>query len=221
MPVSLLADEVIAATGFTCPLVDLPALGVATFGQSKLPAQTAFWESATVPGIHFAGTIGQGSSGLKKHGIPSNSGAVHGARYNARTLIRHLAETHFDAPTTRPAVALGDLRDYLLAEATNAPELWHQKAYLARVVTISPDHGIRDEGIVPLAHFLDSEGPDAVAMTVESDGQQIFPVVYLRRENRLEEHALEPHPLLDFEGAPYRRQLGGILDVVAPGASAA
>src|SRR4029077_6008676 len=75
------ADDVIAATGFTSPLRDLSDLGVATFGQSRLPAQTPFWESATVPGIYFAGTIGQGSGGLKKHGMPANSGAVHGARY--------------------------------------------------------------------------------------------------------------------------------------------
>jgi thioredoxin reductase len=84
MPMSVEADEVIAATGFTCPLRDLPTLGVATFGQSKLPAQTEFWESATVPGIFFAGTITQGAAGLKKHGIPPNSGALHGYRYNAR-----------------------------------------------------------------------------------------------------------------------------------------
>ena len=56
-------DEVIAATGFVAPLRDLPALGVATFGQSRLPAQTPCWESATVPGIFFAGTIGQGVAG--------------------------------------------------------------------------------------------------------------------------------------------------------------
>ena len=58
------ADDVIAATGFVTPLLDLPNLGVATFGQSRLPAQTPFWESATLPGIFFAGTITQGSAGL-------------------------------------------------------------------------------------------------------------------------------------------------------------
>ena len=68
------ADEVISATGFVTPLLDLPALGVTTFGQARLPAQTPYWESATVPGIFFAGTIGQGSAGLKKHGMPANSG---------------------------------------------------------------------------------------------------------------------------------------------------
>src|SRR6185436_1375861 len=95
MPMTVDADEVIAATGFICPLRDLPALGVATFGQSKLPAQTEFWESASVPGIYFAGTITQGAAGLKKHGIPSNSGAVQGHRYNGRVLVRHLAQQHF------------------------------------------------------------------------------------------------------------------------------
>ena len=101
-------DEVIAATGFTSPLRDLSDLGVATFGQARLPAQTPFWESATVPGIYFAGTIGQGSGGLKKHGMPANSGAVHGARYNARVLARHVASTRFGVELERRSIAPGD-----------------------------------------------------------------------------------------------------------------
>jgi hypothetical protein len=215
------ADEVIAATGFTCPLRDLPDLGVATFGQSKLPAQTEFWESVTVPGIFFAGTIGQGSAGLKKHGIPSNSGALHGYRYNARVLVREIAERHFGITLERPPIDIGDLRDHLLAEATYAPELWHQKAYLASVVSLDPEEGVLDDGILPLTRFLDGGGPDAVAMTIESDGASIYPVVYLRRSGKTEEHALEPDPLHDFEGLPYRRALATILDRVTAGASAA
>ncbi len=221
MPVSIEVDEVIAATGFTCPLLDLPALGVATFGQSKLPAQTAFWESATVPGIHFAGTITSGAPGLKKHGIPSYSGAVQGHRYNSQILVRRLAEKDFGVVHEHPAIALGDLTDHLLAEATNGPELWHQKAYLATVVTVTPDDGIRNRGVEPLTNFLDSSGPDAIAMTVEADGQgAIYPVAYVRRAGKVEEHALEPHPFNDFEGTPYRRHLGALLDLIAPGASA-
>ena len=98
-------DDVISATGFVCPLVDLPDLGVATFGASGLPAQTPWWESTTVPGIHFAGTIGQGAKGLQPHGQPSNSGAVHGARYNARLLASRIATTHFGIVPERPPVA--------------------------------------------------------------------------------------------------------------------
>lgn len=221
MPMHVEADEVISATGFVCPLLDLPQLGVATFGQSKLPAQTDFWESASVPGIFFAGTIGQGAAGLKKHGIPANSGAVQGARYNARLLVREIAARHFGIQLERPSIGAGDLRDHLLAEATSAPELWHQKAYLASVVSLDPDEGIRDEGILPLTRFLDSAGPDSVAMTVEADGVSIYPVVYVRRMGKIEEHALEPDPLHDFQGLAYRRALGTILDRLTAGASAA
>ncbi len=66
-----------------------PAAGSAStvFGRSQLPPMTNYWESASVPGIYFAGTIGQGVSGMKKYGLPANSGAVHGARYNARTMV--------------------------------------------------------------------------------------------------------------------------------------
>jgi thioredoxin reductase len=221
MPIGLEADEVIAATGFTCPLRDLPALGVAVFGQAKVPAQTEYWESATVPGIYFAGTITQGAAGLKKHGIPANSGALHGYRYNARVLVNHLAEQSFGIVHERPPIRAGDLRDHLLAEATRAPELWHQKAYLASVVSVNPAVGILNEGIMPLTHFLDADRADSIAMTVEADGTSIYPVVYVRQGGRQEEHVLEPDPLNDFEGTTYRRELGSILDRVVPGASAA
>ena len=201
------ADEVIAATGFTCPLLDLPDLGVATFGAAKLPAVTPFWESATVSGIYFAGTISQAAQGLKKFGVPANSGAVHGHRYNSLILARHIAETRFGRTAERPAVAPGDLVGYLLHEATVAPELWHQKAYLARVVTSGAD-GLRDEGIIPLVHALDGLDADMVAMTVESDGQGgLYPVAYVRRNGTLTEHALTADPLLDFETDGHREAL--------------
>ena len=49
------ADAAIAATGFRTPLRDLSDLGCSTVKQGALPAQTHHWESATVPGIYFAG----------------------------------------------------------------------------------------------------------------------------------------------------------------------
>ena len=222
MPFSVEADEVISATGFTCPLLDLPALGVATFGQSRLPAQTGFWESATVPGIYFAGTISSGSAGLKKHGIPSYSGAVQGHRYNSRILVRHLAERHFGIVPERPAVAARDVVDFLLGEATRAPELWHQKGYLASVVSLDADRGIRDEGVLPVTEVLDGVVGDAVAMTVEADGVGgIFPVAYVRSGGRVTEHALDPDPLHDYERAGHRHALAealkGVSSALAPG----
>jgi len=205
------ADDVIAATGFTAPLLDLPDLGVATYGQSRLPAQTPYWESATVSGIYFAGTISQGAAGLRKHGMPSNSGAVHGHRYNARVLARHLAETHFGVAPARRPIPPGDLMAFVVDEITSAPELWHQRAYLARVVEVGGS-GIFDAGIQPLAHVLDAGGPDALALTIEADAAgAVYPVIYARRDGAMTEHVLPSDPLHDFTGPAHRAAVAAIL----------
>ena len=218
-----MVDDVIAATGFTSPLRDLPDIGVATFGQSRLPAQTPFWESATAPGVYFAGTIMQGSMGLRKHGIPSNSGAVQGYRYNARVLARHLAVKHLGMELARPRLEAADIVPLLLSEASRGPELWHQRSYLARVVSFDPAVGISDEGIVPLAEFTDADGPDAIAVALESNGRDDpYPAIYVRRGGAVKEHLLPPHPLLDFEGVPYHEQLASVMsDLISPSLSKA
>jgi hypothetical protein len=205
----------------SAPVGDLPALGPAVVGQSRVPAQTAWWESASLPGIFFAGTLSQGSGGLKKHGQPSNSGAVHGFRYNARVLARYLAATAFGRRREVPVLASETVVDHLLEEATLGPELWHQKAYLARVVGLDPAAGPRDEGVLPLAAFVDGVAPEtatAVAMTVEADARgEIYPVVYVRDGGRVAEEALPGHPLHDFRTAEHRRALAAALRSIGRG----
>ena len=127
-------DDVIAATGFRAPLQDLPRLGVDTVSDGRIPAQTMFWESVSVPGIYFAGNATLGSPGLRKQGLSSNSGSVNGFRYNARILVRHLAEKHFGVEPPRPLVEPDRLVPHLLRELATAPELWIQKGYLCRIV---------------------------------------------------------------------------------------
>ncbi|HSS61259.1 MAG TPA: NAD(P)-binding domain-containing protein [Candidatus Limnocylindrales bacterium] len=209
-------DDVIAATGFVSPLQDLPELGVATFGQSRIPTQTPFWESATVPGVYFAGTIMQGAQGLRKFGIPSNSGAVQGYRYNARVLARHIAATHFGVTPARPRIGPDEVVPFLLAEASLGPELWHQRSYLCRVIAFDPDAGISDEGIQPLAHFVDGGGGDAAAVTLEANGKDNpYPVVYVRSGGAVRENTLTPpHPMLDYRGAEYEAQVAAALNPV-------
>lgn len=214
-------DEVVDATGFIAPLGDLPDLGVATFGRNGLPAQTPFWESATVPGIYFAGTITQGAAGLKKHGIASSSGAVHGFRYNARILARHIAERHFAITVPHPALAPDAVVPYLLSEATRAPELWLQRSYLGRVVCFDRSRGIRDEGILPLQHFLEAETRDAVAITVETNPQgETYPALYVRQGGALTEQLLPSHTLLEFDTPEHRKALGAALRPLLPAAVA-
>jgi thioredoxin reductase len=192
-------DDVIAATGFTSPLRDLTKLGVATVGRNKLPAQTPFWESASLPGVYFGGTIHQASPGLRKHGIPSNSGGVNGHRYNGRILAREIARKHFGIEPERPVLPRAEVVSYLLHEVTHAPELWQQKSYLARVLIRDERRGIVDDGILPLQSFLDSGPADAVAATLEENpAGDIYPVLYTRSGGVSTEHDLTPHPLHDF-----------------------
>jgi thioredoxin reductase len=206
--VAIEVDDVISATGFIAPLVDLPKLGVATFGHSGVPAQTPFWESVTVPGIHFAGTLTQGSAGLKKHGLPANSGAVHGARYNARVLARHLAARLGAEVPPAVSVSAEQLLDRLIEELRDSPELWHQKAYLSWVAVADEHGGFREKGIMPLAHVLDEGGPDRVALTLEADGTgAIYPVVYVSRDGRITEVPLPTNEFLDFSTAEHRAAL--------------
>src|SRR5437899_5663509 len=207
------AGAVIAATGFTTPLQDLRALGLATFNQDRLPALTPFWESTTVPGVFFAGTVTQGAIGLKKHGIPSNSGVDGGFRHNARVLARYLAEKYFAIAVPRPTIRLEEVVPYLLSEVARAPELWNQRSYLARVVSFDRGEGIRDEGIAPLAHFVDASGPDAVAIVLETDqAGDHHPVAYVRRSGRVTEHVLPSDPLHNFDKPDQRGQLTAVLN---------
>ena len=204
------ADELVLATGFRTPLRDLPQVGVATVNDGRLPAQTPYWESVSAPGIYFAGNATQASPGLRKYGASSNSSSVNGFRYNARVLARRIAERHFGVAPERPRLERADVVPFLLGELSRAPELWIQKGYLARVVSL--DGEARDEGIVPLEDFVDSGGPDAAAVAIELDAQAtIVPVAYVRRGGRISEHVLPPHPLYAFESDEHRRELEALL----------
>jgi hypothetical protein len=206
-------DHVIAATGFQTPLRDLPRLGLVTVNDGRVPALTPYWESVSLPGVFFAGNASQGAKGLAKRGAGASSTAVNGFRYNARVLAQHLAETLADAARPRPS--LPDVVAFLTHELSSAPELWVQKGYLCRVA-VAHAGGFADEGVVPLADFLDSGGPNAVAASIEVDeGGTIFPTIYLRRGGEISEHRLPPHPMHEYEGEPYRKELGALLVSIA------
>ena len=54
-------------------------------------------------------------------------------------------------------------------------------------------------GHPPLDQLTPEAAEDVIVMTVEADGTgALYPVVYCRRDGRLEEHPLPGHPLLDF-----------------------
>ena len=134
---------------------------------------------------------------------------MNGFRYNARILAEHLAGKLSE--WSRPREPVADAVSYVLQELTSAPELWVQKGYLCRVLA-DEGGGFVDDGILPLAHFLDALDHDAVAASVEVDETgRILPTLYLRRGGEILERQLEPHPMHAYESEPYRREVAGLL----------
>jgi thioredoxin reductase len=204
-------DEVIATTGFGTPLGDLRELGVQTFYKDRLPTQTPFWESTSVPGVFFAGAATQGQVGLRKYGFPTGSASVGGFRYNACVQAVEIGRRLGIEPN-RPQLEEGEVASYLLEQATLEGSLWRQQAHLARVVGLDPAVGIRDEGILPIAPFVDSAGPPSVAIVVETEpGGNLQPCVYVRRDGRVSEHQLPPAFLHDFRTPEHRAELESLL----------
>jgi hypothetical protein len=127
-------------------------------------------------------------------------------------LAARIAQTHFGIEPERPHLATEAIPGFIGAELSGAPELFHQRGYLARVLTADPGGGMRDDGVQPLAYVLDQGGPDALAATLEGDGSgAIYPVIYSRIGGKVVEHAIEPDPLMRFDTIDSRRT---ILDLV-------
>ncbi|MFQ5426266.1 MAG: NAD(P)-binding domain-containing protein, partial [Gaiellales bacterium] len=150
-------DEAIAATGFTTPFNDLLDLGVKAVARGRIPALTPFFEANGAPGVFFAGNASQGAFGLRKDSSYPMSTAVLGFRYNARLLAMELARRFDGRPPTPVPIARSDVAKLLCGELASSPELWIQKGYLARVITIEADDAL-DQGVLPLEHVLDSMG---------------------------------------------------------------
>lgn len=205
--ISLPCDAVIAATGFTTPFNDLRDLGVKAVARDRLPVQTPFFESSTAPGVYFAGNASQGAFGLRRDGSWPISTAVRGFRYNARILAAGLAERLGKPRPEAPQIERSEAVDAFADALAHAPELWIQKGYLARGISVR-DGRMRDEGIVPLEHFVDAWEHDGIAGTIEADEDgQARPVIWTRQGGSVRETPLDPHPLNAFDGDAYRREL--------------
>ena len=202
-------DDAVVATGFQTPFGDLRELGVSTVSQDRIPALNSLWETS-VPGIFFAGNASQGAPELRKFGFASASTSVKGFRYNARILARHVAD-RLGQPVERPPIEPDEVVPRLTHALAHDPALWSQKGYLARAVTL--DGELRDEGVVPLASFLDDEGRDSAAVAIEVDADGVIrPTVYVRKAGRFREEALDPDFMHAFDREPYRRALAGLLE---------
>ncbi len=85
-PFAAHVDEVIAATGFQCPLMDLPDLGVNVFGQSRLPTMTNSLRKRHGPGDLLRGHDRPGRGRAQEVRDPGELGR------RARCPVQHAAD---------------------------------------------------------------------------------------------------------------------------------
>ena len=97
-------------------------------------------------------------------------------------------------------------------ESSRAPPSSGSRRTFSRALVSLSDQGILDEGIVPLEHFLDTGGEDAVAAAIEMNSRAVIhPTVYVRRAGRIVEHELPPHPMHAYGGHLYAQECEALL----------
>ncbi len=130
-------DRIIGCTGFrldTSIFADdcRPAL----VHKDRFARLTPAYESVTVPGVYFAGTLTQ-ERDFKK----STGGFIHGFRYGVRALSRILDQRHHDQPWPARTVdaAPAGLAGAVLDRANRTSALWQQFGVLGDVLNVAPD----------------------------------------------------------------------------------
>ena len=139
--VTIEIDDVISATGFVAPLLDLPDLGVARHGPDPTAdADRAGGRARPFPASGSrapSGRAPRASRSTASRPIPGPStapGTTPGC--SPGTSRRRASASRRLGPPSMPPSWSGSSR-----RADEAPELWHQRAYLARVFTVDPTPG--------------------------------------------------------------------------------
>jgi thioredoxin reductase len=190
-------DRVIACTGFrfdhsifaeNCR----PELVI----KDRFPAQSSEWESTSVPGLYFAGTLMQVRD-FKR----STSGFIHGFRYTVRALHRILERKNHgtDWPHVTFAAESGTLTDAILQRVNRSSGLWQQFGALGDVIVPAgrdaayyeemPVDYVCDSGFadtyftITLEYGLDHDKVDPFDITVrrvsQNDAERAHDAAYL------------------------------------------
>ena len=199
-------DDVIAATGFVTPLVDLPGAGRRHVrGEPAARPDAVVGERQRARASSSPARSGRGpracaSTASRPTRAPSTGRATTPACWPATWRGPGSGSSRSGRSSRPDAVAA-----FLATELAESPELFHQRGYLARVLTADGSGGLRDDGIQPLAHVLDADGPDAIVASLEADGTgAIYPVVYSRIGGKVVERVIDPDPLLRYDTSDTR-----------------
>jgi len=135
---TLTYDRVLNCTGFMfdSSIFDASCMPDVCF-KGKFPAQRPNWESTNIDDLFFVGVLSH-CLDFKK----TTSGFIHGFRYNARCLFRHLDLRYFGVPfpcVEIPATVDG-LSDKAIARANSSSALWQLFGYHRDLITFNPDY---------------------------------------------------------------------------------
>ena len=204
------ADEVIAATGFTLPAPRPAGPRRRDVRRSEAAGRDAVWESATVPGICFAGDHHPGVAGPAQARHPGQLGRGPRPplqRPDPRPPPRGdaLRRSQID----RPIVAQERHRPVPPGEATRAPPSCGTTRRTSRGSSRSREDGFRDEGILPLVHALDGDDPGRHGDDRRGGRHGVdLPGRCTSATRSVAETSLPGHPLLDFETPAPRAPAG-------------
>jgi len=162
-------DDVILCTGFKFDKTIFgseltPSMTV----NGRLPAMSSGWESTSIPGIFYNGTLTQ-SLDFKR----SSSAFIDGFRYNARSLahllnarLNNTLLAHQQMPLT-----VENLTKYVQSRACNTSSLWTQFGSLADVICIDSDNDkvkiFQDTNMEYHHEFLSKYFPIRLTLTFE------------------------------------------------------
>jgi thioredoxin reductase len=162
-------DRVIVCTGFRFDhTIFAGGCRPALVFNDRFPAQSAEWESTTVPDLYFAGTLMQAID-FKR----STSGFIHGFRYGVRALHRILEHKYHGAawPGRRLAAEPRTLSDAVIVRVNRTSALWQQFGVLADVIALDVDGrgGARYLEELPMdyVHGTDHVSADYFTITLE------------------------------------------------------
>jgi thioredoxin reductase len=150
----LVYDRVIACTGFRFDAsMFAPACRPALTINDRFPDQTAAWESVNVKDLYFAGTITQ-MRDFKK----TNSGFIHGYRYNVRALARLLDSRYHGASLAKETfpATVEEVQKRVLRRLNSSSALWQQFGFLFDVVEVDGEDARYMEEL-PADYFLESK----------------------------------------------------------------
>ena len=196
---SLIYDRVISCTGFRFDdsIFDPNCRPSLTCG-GRFPEQTAEWQSTSVPDLYFAGTLMQARDYKR-----TNSGFIHGFRYNTRCLIRMLEEKYHGVSWPRRFIpqASDALSRAILDRVNRSSALWQQFGFLSDICQLSWTSG---EGAyyeeMPVDYAKERFAAEPyLSITLEFGHTEGYPFSTLRHPDpRLAERSTFLHPVIRY-----------------------